>query len=251
MPCWALTQASSRGLSDASRACGLFPMLANRHRVLNGLAQHQTASWCAGDGMGPRSAQYTRFLQVLHTPRFPRLPQAPPGSSKFPRTTPLPKVPPGSPRPPGLWPWAQPWALRTRLLLPFSPLSPPDAWPRAQPRPVHTEAEGALERGVFMPHPCREERETDPAPPRQGGTQRHTASGTRLRSAPLPGPAPNFSNPGQPPRALHCQPEVVMGQALSPALGVSLWRAALRSELGRGSRGELVWRAQGLRLEPA
>lgn len=98
MPCWALTQASSRGSSDASRARGLFPMLANRHRVLNGLAQHQTASWCAGDGMGPWSAQYTRFLQVLYTPRFPRLPQVPPGSPGTPR---LLQVPQNYPPPQG------------------------------------------------------------------------------------------------------------------------------------------------------
>ena len=208
MPCWALTQASSRGLSDASRARGLFPMLANRHRVLNGLAQHQTASWCAGDGMGPWSAQYTRFLQVLHTPRFPRLPQAPPGSSKFPRTTPLPKVPPGSPRPPRLRPWAQPWALRTRLPLPFSPLSPPDAWPRAQPGPVHTEAEGALERGCSRPIPAeRKGRWTPPHPDSEVHRGAQQVGRCSAPFSPSPSPAPNFSTPGQPPGALHYQPE--------------------------------------------
>lgn len=46
-----------------------------------------------------------------------------------------------------------------------------------------------------------------------------------------------------PPRALHYQPEVVMGQALSPALDVSLWRAILRNETWPGVtwRVSLVW----------
>ena len=82
---------------------------------------------------------------------------------------------------------------------------------------------------------------------RQRGTQRRTASGTLLCSVqPLSQPRAKLLHPRPAPRGPPLPTRVVMGQALSPALGVSLWRAALRSELGRGSRGELVWRGQGL-----
>ena len=185
-PCWALTQASPRGchLSDTSKACGLFPVPTNRRRVLNGLARHQPASWCAGDGMGPQSAQYTRLPPAPPSfPRFPRLLQVPlKPPPRFPR---LPQVPPGSPVTPR-FPRLQPWALCTWLLFPFSPLSPPGAWHRAQPRPEHTDAEGALERGACTPHPCSEERETDPTPPAPTGRRTEAHSKCELLSSVQP-----------------------------------------------------------------
>lgn len=94
----------------------------------------------------------------------------------------------------------------------------------------------------------RNGRLTPPCPPRQGGARSHTASGRcSLPFSPfLPGPVPNFSTPGQPPRALHYPPEVVMGQALSPALDVSLWRAVLRNETWPG----VTWRVSLVRVRP-
>lgn len=121
--CWALTWASPRGchLSDASRACRLFPVPTNRRRVLNGLAWHQTASWCASDGMGPQSAQYTR------------LPQAPPSFPRFPRLLQVPhKPPPRFPRLPSHRQVPQAPALGSvyPAPLPFLPTEP--SWCLAQ-----------------------------------------------------------------------------------------------------------------------
>lgn len=117
------------------------------------------------------------------TPGSPRLLQVSPGSpgsSKFPINH-----PPGSPGSPVTprFPRLQPWALCTRLLFPFSPLSPPGAWHRAQPRPEHTEAEGALERGACTPHPCSEERETDPTLPSPTGRSMKSHSKWALLSS--------------------------------------------------------------------
>ena len=128
--CWALTQASPRGchLSDTSKACGLFPVPTNRRRVLNGLARHQPASWCAGDGMGPQSAQYTRLPQAPPSfPRFPRLLQVPlKPPPRFPR---LPQVPHRLPSHPQV---PQAAALGSVYLAPLPLLPTEPSWCLAQ-----------------------------------------------------------------------------------------------------------------------
>lgn len=140
--------------------------------------------WDPGLPSTPGSSRFSTPPGSLGSPRYH---QAPPSSSELPPSPRFLQAPPGSP---GSGPGHSPGLCVPSSSSLFSPLSPPDAWPRAQPRLVHTEAEGALERGVCTPHPCREEREMDPAPPRQGGTQRHTASGTLLCSVQPLSPRP-------------------------------------------------------------